>query len=343
MVLERAGAVKLLLIGLDGVRVDLALPDVVAADPGFAQPDHPGDPRFAASGPPPEPATGNPGAPVAPTLERLAAGGRVVPVWMTPPTDSGPGWASLLTGTTHEENNVWWNEFVGHRLARCPDLLSRVFFADPRARTFAASTWAGLVDPSGPGPVVHTRPDQHVGGQHQLFAATDFGDGCRSADRQVRSRAAWVLNHEGPDVAFVYFEGVDEAGHRYGSAGEEYLEALRTVDEHVRFLVKAVAERVEQLGEDWLVAVTTDHGHKPEGGHGEDETVVRRSFLLVHRLGGAVPAVVADATTLRSHEVAPLLLAAVGVVPGEFRAGHPVGQVRDVASTGPTRDLRYEW
>ena len=92
-----------------------------------------------------------------------------------------------------------------------------------------------------------------------------------------------------------------------------------------------------------LVAVTTDHGHKPEGGHGEDETVVRRSFLLVHRLGGAVPAVVAEATTLRSHEVAPLLLAAVGVVPGEFRAGHPVGQVRDVASTGPTRDLRYEW
>ncbi|PRY14597.1 alkaline phosphatase family protein [Kineococcus rhizosphaerae] len=339
---------KLLLIGLDGVRVDLALPEVVAADEGFAVPDHPADPRFAAAprdvprDAPRERGEGTTGR-LAPTLSRLAAGGRVVPVWMTPPTDSGPGWASLLTGTTHEENNVWWNEFVGHRLARCPDLLSRVFFADPRARTFAATTWPALVAATGPGPVVHSRPDQQVGGQHQLFAATDFSDGCRSADRQVRTRAAWVLNHEGPDAAFVHLEGPDEAAHRHGSQGPEYRAALTAADEDVRHLVKAVAERFERLGEDWLVAVTTDHGHKPEGGHGEDEVVVRRSFLLVHRIGGPLPAGLREPATLRSHEVSPLLLAAVGVRPGSLVADHPVGQVRDVPSAGPTRDLRHEW
>ena len=336
---------KLLLVGLDGVRVDLALPGPVAADPGFAVPDHPGDPRFSAgaTGPAADPGPVASGPPVTPTLARLEAGGRLVPVWMTPPTDSGPGWASLLTGTTHEQNGVWWNEFVGHRLARCPDLLSQVFAADPRARTSAACTWGGLLAPSGPGPVLRTRPDQQVGGQHQLFAATDTRDGCRSADRQVRTRAGWVLNHEGPDVAFVHLEGADEAGHRHGSAGAEYLDALREVDEHVRHLVKAVAERFEQLGEDWLIAVTTDHGHKPEGGHGEDETVVRRSFLLLHRLGGPLPGVLARAGVLRSHRVVPLLLEAIGVRPGAFRAGHPVGEVRDVDPRGPTRDPRYEW
>lgn len=126
---------KLLLIGVDGLRIDVAVPAAMEAHPGFAAPDHPSDPRFAAAPRAADaPRMPEPSAePAAPTLARLLEGGAILPVWMTPPTDSGPGWASLLTGTTHEQNNVWWNEFVGHRLARTPDLLSRVFFADPRA------------------------------------------------------------------------------------------------------------------------------------------------------------------------------------------------------------------
>ncbi|PMC74531.1 alkaline phosphatase family protein [Brachybacterium sp. UMB0905] len=368
---------KLLLIGLDGVRIDLALPAVMDRVPGFAEPDHPADPRFAAepvpaaqspsapaaepavdadpaaeppSDPVAEPATAPtaPADPLAPTLARLVDGGAILPVWMTPPTDSGPGWASLLTGTTHEQNNVWWNEFVGHRLARTPDLLSQVFFGDPAARTFAASTWDALVSATSAGPVIHQRVDQQIGGQHQLFAATDFSRGCRSADQQVRTRAAWTLNHEGPDAAFVYFEGVDEAGHAHGSTGEEYRQAIRDVDEHTRYLVKAVSERYEQLGEEWLIAVVTDHGHKDEGGHGEDEVQVRRSFLALHAVGpdGAAERLrkqVADRSVLRSEHVTPLLLELIGVRPGTWQAGHEVGQLRDVPSVGPTRDLRYEW
>lgn len=336
---------KLLLIGLDGLRVDLALPEATAADPAFAAPDHPADPRFAAG---PRPA-GAPEQPVAgpevlaPTLQRLLAqGGRIVPVWMTPPTDSGPGWSSLLTGTTHEENGVWWNEFVGHRLSRCPDVLSQVWFADPRARTFAACTWAALVDPSGPGPVIHQRVDQQLSGQHVLVKATDFAEGCRSADRQVRTKAAWVLDHEGPDASFVYFEGVDEAGHDHGCTGPEYRGAISEVDEHTRYLLKAVSERHEQLGERWLIAVTTDHGHKPEGGHGEDEVEVRRSFLLLHEVGGDLTATDLP-KTLRSEQVTPLLLRLLGVSRGSWTTDHEVGVRTDVDSSGPTRDLTHEW
>ncbi|ATG50485.1 hypothetical protein CFK38_02315 [Brachybacterium vulturis] len=341
---------KLLLIGLDGVRIDVALPTAIALHEGFDRPDRPADPRFAAeprpADPPQMPAPGD--APAAPTLARLLEGGAVLPVWMTPPTDSGPGWASLLTGTTHEQNNVWWNEFVGHRLARTPDLLSQVFFADPSARTFAASTWDALVAAGSAGPVIHQRVDQQLGGQHQLMTATDFSRGCVSADVQVRTRAAWVLNHEGPDAAFVYFEGADEAGHAHGAASAQYRAAITAVDEHVRYLVKAVSERYEQLGEEWLIAVVTDHGHKPEGGHGEDEEDVRRSFLLLHRVGpdgshawtrqraAGVPA-------LHSEDVVPLLLELIGVTRGSWDAGHEVGVRRDIPSVGPTRDLTHEW
>ncbi len=337
---------KLLLIGVDGLRLDVAVPAALA-NPAFSTPDHPADPRFAAQPAPVDrPTMPEVSTPAAPTLARLVSGGAILPVWMTPPTDSGPGWSSLLTGTTHEQNNVWWNEFVGHRLAECPDILSQIFFANPAARTYAAATWEALV--GGMGGVIHERTDQQRAGRHQLFVPRDFTRGCVSADTQVRAHATQVLNHDGPDASFVYFEGVDEAGHRHGAAGSEYRNAIGEVDEHVRALVKAVAERYEALGEQWLVAVVTDHGHKPEGGHGEDEVDVRRSFLILHRFGD--PLQLPDRLIregnlqpLRSHEVTPLLLQLLGVEGGSWRPEHDVGSVVDIPSVGPTRNLDYEW
>lgn len=77
------------------------------------------------------------------------------------------------------------------------------------------------------------------------------------------------------------------------------------------------------MGEDWLVAVTTDHGHKPEGGQGEDEVEVRRSFLLLHRIGGDLPGWTSEPRALRAHEV--------------------MGVLRDLPPAGPTRNVRFEW
>ncbi|MEO7588276.1 MAG: alkaline phosphatase family protein [Arachnia sp.] len=339
---------KLLLICLDGVRVDLALPECVAADPLFASPDHLSDPRFSVGAPnsttPHEDAASF--GTLAPTLARLVrgddlSGGTIIPMWMTPPTDSGPGWSSILTGSTHEECNVWWNEFVGHQMARRPDILSRVFFANPAARTMAAATWDAFTVGTGPGPIIQQRVDQQRTGQHQPFHP-DVSQGIEVADAAVLQWATWRLSHEGPDAAVVYFEGVDDAGHSHGADSPEYRASITRLDEYTRYLVKAVAERHEQLGEDWLVAVTTDHGHKPEGGHGEDEVEVRRSFLITHRIGGELPESLRRVTSLRSHEVMDVLLDAIGVTQGHFEA-NGIGEVRDISPVGPTRNLAFEW
>lgn len=346
---------KLLLICLDGVRIDLALPHLVSQDPRFLHPDHPSDPRFTAvhgdaeglvdhTTPLEHAPTG-----LAPTLARLVSGtgpseGRLIPMWMTPPTDSGPGWASILTGSTHEQCNVWWNEFVGHDLARRPDILSRLYFANPAARTIAAATWDAFTQASGPGPMIHTRIDQQRTGQHQLFhpGHTDDLDSLLVSDDAVRTWAAWKLTHEGPDGAVVYLEGVDATGHAFGADSAEYRQAITRVDEACRYLVKAVYERYEQLGEDWLIAVTTDHGHKPEGGHGEDEVEVRRSFLIVHHVGGPVPEPACQTRVLHSEQVTPLLLKCVGVSEGSWTA-HDIGVLTDIRPIGPSRDLQFEW
>lgn len=343
---------KLLLIGIDGLRADLALPTFVARDPMFAVPDHPSDPRFfgvrtedgevANRTVDPSEAPEN----LAPTLNRLArgdehSGGTIIPMWMTPPTDSAPGWSSIVTGSTHEECNVWWNEFVGHDLARRPDILSRIFFANPAARTLVAATWEAFAAPHGLGPMIQHRVDQQRTGQHQVFHPS-LADGLAAADADVAHWATWKLLHEGPDAALVYFESVDGAGHAHGAMSAEYRDAVSRVDELVRHLVKAVAERHEQLGEDWLIVVTTDHGHKPEGGHGEDEVEVRRSFVIAHCLGQPLPQVIAETRILRSHEVMWLLLEALGVKQGSYGTS-VTGQVRDIKPLGPTRNLAFEW
>ena len=100
---------KLLLVCIDGIRLDMALPEALQHNPGFAQPDHAADPRFVRGvgegGPVPEhpaPALDHTlsanQAPsgLAPTLARLVRGdyhsqGTIIPMWMTPPTDSAPG------------------------------------------------------------------------------------------------------------------------------------------------------------------------------------------------------------------------------------------------------------
>ena len=38
-----------------------------------------------------------------------------------PPTSSGPGWSSMLTGVRHAKHNVWDNGFNGNALERYPD------------------------------------------------------------------------------------------------------------------------------------------------------------------------------------------------------------------------------
>jgi hypothetical protein len=70
-----------------------------------------------------------------------------------------------------------------------------------------------------------------------------------------------------PNFLFSYFVGVDENGHLYGGASEEYKQAIRNMNDNLGEILDAVAAR-EALGEDWTVMMVTDHGHQPQVGFG---------------------------------------------------------------------------
>ena len=265
-------------------------------------------------------------------LHRLPAIGRMLEgacsaMTMPAPTVSGPGWSTLLTGATHAEHGVVDNRFIGHRLALHPDLLTRAWLADPSRTTFAAAAWPPLVDPAGVGPVIRTRDDcrriespparpsrrsasrrnRRAWAQHRVVVRDGDTYGYRTTDAEVAAAAVLAVAAAGPDISFVYWSSVDEAGHLHGARSREYQEAAERVDAHLDRLLGAVEQR-HAAGEHWLVALTTDHGHLDAGGHGGDETEVAASFVA--RIGlGVDPAPWRAA--IAPEELTPLLLAAL--------------------------------
>lgn len=223
---------------------------------------------------------------VSPVLRRLVDEGRLAQMEMEVPTLSGPGWSSLLTGTTHAEHGVRDNSFTGHRLWTHPDLLSRAFYRNQAVSTFAAAGWPPLVDPAGVGPVIWSRVEQQRAGLHRVIVRDGETYGYRTVDAQIAVWAEKALM-AGVDVSFTYFCQVDDAGHLYGALSQEYREAIRQVDGHLDRLVRRIEERSRELDEDWLVVVVTDHGHLDEGGHGGDSVLERTSFALARRFGRA--------------------------------------------------------
>lgn len=222
-----------------------------------------------------------------PWLAKLAEAGRRHEMTVEPPTLSGPSWSTILTGASYPEHGVLDNSFVGKRLAAHPDLLSRAFYADQTTTTFAAASWPPLVEAGGLGPVIHERREQAVAGLHRVVVRDGETNGYPAADAQIMAQSRWMLVNEGPDVNFVYFCSADDAGHLHGARSDEYRAALAAVDSHLRTLTECIAARAESLDEDWLLVVTTDHGHLDAGGHGGGSDEERESFVVTHRCGGA--------------------------------------------------------
>lgn len=244
----------------------------------------------------------------APTLRSLARAGAFATMDMPVPTLSGPGWATLLTGVSPAQHGVSDNTFRGNVLALCPDILSRAFHQDTTTITFAAAGWPPLVDPNGVGPIIHHRGEQSSFGTHRVISRDGETLGYKRVEAEIfaYARAALALP-TCPNVSFVYFCDADETAHIYGATGPEYREAISQIDHYVAEIVAGIQNRVTQFDERWLVAITTDHGHLPEGGHGGDSAPERASFLIIQGFGMQTPAL---PPTLEPTQLTPFLLMA---------------------------------
>jgi len=124
---EKGATPKVLLIGIDGVRVDVL--EAVAT----------------------------------PNIDALAAVGTFSQIAQNVrPTVSGPCWSSILIGAGPDKHGVINNDFSSNRYSEYPDFLTRIEIVKPELGTFAAVDWLPLGDETDGGPLISDDIDQKV-------------------------------------------------------------------------------------------------------------------------------------------------------------------------------------
>ncbi|GJF31324.1 hypothetical protein KNE206_40240 [Kitasatospora sp. NE20-6] len=247
----------------------------------------------------------------APVLKGLMAAGLTAPssLYADPmaPTLSGPGWSTIATGVWPDKHLVKDNTFAGARYDLYPDFATRLEAAQPAASTLVVGSWSPIADT-----VFHGSPDLRIAeAENDAKAAADTAD---------------YLRNGNPDTAFVHFDQVDEAGHGYGGASTQYAAAIHSVDALVGQVVQAVTSRPTYGSEDWLILVTTDHGHTDAGGHGGNSAYERQTFVIANGAGYPAGSVRQD---VRLVDIAPTVLKHEGVTadPAWKLDGRPIGEI----------------
>ncbi|MGQ4435959.1 alkaline phosphatase family protein [Streptomyces sp. SAS_260] len=248
----------------------------------------------------------------APNLDALMAAGLTAPssIYADPlaPTLSGPGWSTIITGVWPDKHLVKDNAFTGAQFTRYPDFLTRVETAKPQLVTYAVASWAPITD--------------------TVFSAgvdTRVSTPSAEYDTGTTSRAVAQLRDGNPDAVFVHLDNIDHAGHSYGAASQQYLDAIHTADAQLGQIVAALKARPTYSAEDWLIMVTADHGHTDPGGHGGSTLQERQTFLIANWPTLAAGSVRHD---VKMPDVAVSALAHLGVAidPAWGLDGHPLQQ-----------------
>ena len=210
-----------------------------------------------------------------PSIDALAAEGWYTDeARTTTPSVSGPSWSSMLTGVWPGKHGVTDNNFTGRNYAQYPSFLTRVEQAHPEMATFAALDWLPLAElPDDPGPVLPATIDTR-------FTVDGYDLGWAEADGEATAQAVRHLGEADPDALFVYLGNPDETSHQNGSIGTEYRDAIALADRQVGMLINATRARPTYPDEDWLILISTDHGRRPDGGHGGDSPEEMTIFIL---------------------------------------------------------------
>jgi predicted AlkP superfamily pyrophosphatase or phosphodiesterase len=206
------------------------------------------------------------------------------------PTVSGPGWTSIVTGVDADKHGIYGNSNYDARDTTWPSFLWRAQNAG--LATCGAIHWI---------PIQTSILEDDVLDEHAVGTDQDVTDG------MVAMIGGGVC-----DVAFVHLDDVDGAGHSTGFALDNpaYIEQIEIKDAQVGQLAAAVAARE---GEDWLIAITSDHGGRGTGHGGVSDE--ERTIPLVF---SGPSASVGELSGIPSHlDVHPTVLQHVGVEPTE--------------------------
>lgn len=182
------------------------------------------------------------------------------------PTWSGPGWSSLLTGVWSAKHGVLENSFAGNNLDTYPCIFNYIEEFNPALRTASFVDWEPIQDY-----IIDVADVDFYSSLPTYFLA----------DEEIRTKAVQELSENNPDVMFVYFGSIDEAGHTttFSPSNPIYISAIEEVDGFIGEIMEALQSRPTYDDENWLVILSPDHGGE-NFGHGEAKEVERNTFQI---------------------------------------------------------------
>lgn len=176
------------------------------------------------------------------------------------PTSSGPGWSSMLTGVWSPKHGVIDNSFAGENYDEFPHVFELIKSAQPDRHLSSVCHWGPIND--------------------NIVSSADFSVNVNSM-ADAESQGVAQLSNPELDMLFVHFDDVDIAGHAFGYSTDvpEYTQAIETTDGHIGGLLGAIQGRPNYANEEWLIAISTDHGGLGFG-HGGASLDERRIFVI---------------------------------------------------------------
>jgi len=189
------------------------------------------------------------------------------------PALSGPGWATILTGTLPTHHGILDNQFTSFL-----DGSKKVnsFFDDEGTNGGIFTAWKELGEfAQGENQRIPYKPSH----EHHAFGASKCDCGVKfkylyngftekpmgfSNDEVIKDAVEFInekIDAEKRNFCFVHLDDLDHVGHfsGYGPYVKPYVDAMIETDAQFGQLFDAIDERV-QNGEHWRIVVLTDHG-----------------------------------------------------------------------------------
>lgn len=199
-------------------------------------------------------------------------------------TISNPSWSTILTGNWGEKTGVINNIFTPWTYNRWPTVFNQLEEDhDEGIQTTAVANWDVIAAIAAAGGDLGADLVRYIGKR-------DDDPNWLKTDDAVGDTTELIIADSNPDVAnfvFSYFVGVDENGHMYGGASEQYKLALNNFDRNLGELMAAVESWETTNNEEWTIVLVTDHGHQPQRGlgHGFQSPDETETFVIVNGPG----------------------------------------------------------
>ena len=247
-------------------------------------------------------------------LAQNAFAGGVIGTSTQQATVSGPGWSSILTGVWVDQHNVNNNSFTSPDYSNNPTYLETLEENVAGIYSASAVTWSPID--------THIISTVNDGNSSMDFRAT--GSDASNATTAANQLAGFAANSQA--AMFVHLDDVDIAGHVSGPYSNNYLNEINQVDFQIGQMLSAIQNRANFADENWQIIITSDHGHRPGGGHG-GQTPLERSApaLVVSKYGaqGFIPSNAGHAPSM--VDIAPTVLNHFGLAQQSNYAGQAIG------------------